>query len=170
MNKDGNYIGNMQIVMITKDIITPVKESPVLVLKISDVSGSSSVIASTKPISISLNYACFSSLAGDYDVVTTKEGATYTWTETIVEIGLGKYLTKRVGTWDPPLNPEYGFIFTDVCSVINVPLQGLADTYSNEVWSHTPGSVDGVTGIITIEYTIAFAAGNVTYKSVYTPK
>jgi hypothetical protein len=38
-------------------------------------------------------------------------------------------------------------IFTDVCGVLNVPLQDLYQTYGNENYSHQPGFVDPVTGV-----------------------
>ncbi|MBI9052359.1 MAG: hypothetical protein JEY96_00990 [Bacteroidales bacterium] len=170
ITKENNYLAELELTMITVGIVTPLDASPLLLLKVSNVTGSADVIADGKPITISLDYACPSFLAGDYDVVTTRgDGGVRYWSETITNIGVGKYLTEYVGTWDPPLNPDYGMVFQDVCDVISVPLQGLADMYSNDVWSHEPGSVDPLTGIITINYTIAFDSGDQTYSSVYTP-
>lgn len=170
LSKANDYLGTVTVTMLTEGIETPLETLPVLRLGTKNVSGDDNVVETGKPVRITLAYACPSFLAGTYDVVTTRgDGGVSTWTETITEIGIGEYLTQRVGTWNPPLNPDYGFVFTDVCNVITVPTQGLADMYSNEVWSHEPGSVNPETGVITINYTIWFAAGNVTYSSVYTP-
>jgi hypothetical protein len=49
---------------------------------------------------------------------------------------------------------------------LNYPL---ANTYSNAVWSHRPGEYNQETGVITLYYTIEFAAGNRTYTSIFTP-
>ncbi len=165
-----NHFENLMVTMITLNIVTPLAKSPVLILDVITATGDGDVINNGKQIAITFNYACPSFLEGDYDVVTTRmDGGLRYWTEHITEIGIGEYLTEYVGTWDPPLNPDYGMVFTDVCDVINVPLQGLADMYSNDVWSHTEGNVDRATGIVTIIYTIEFGSGNQTYSSVYTP-
>jgi len=170
LSADSNHLAELTVTMITKDILTPLEKSPVLTLKISGASGDNNVLANEKTIEITFNYACPSFLAGDYSVETTRgDGGIAHWTETITEIGIGEYVTEYVGTWDPPLNPDWGFVFTDVCDVISVPLQELADMYSNEVWGHAEGEVNPDTGVITILYTIWFAAGNNTYTSVYTP-
>jgi len=170
LTKENNYLAELEVTMITLDIVTPLDASPILLLKVTNVTGSSDVIADGKPMTVTLDYACPSFLAGDYDVVTTRgDGGVRYWSETFTNIGVGKYVTEYVGTWDPPLNPDWGMVFQDVCDVITVPLQDLADMYSNEVWGHAPGSVDPATGIVTINYTIAFTAGDNTYSSVYTP-
>jgi hypothetical protein len=166
-----NHLARIPFTMTTLGIVTPLAENPVVVLEVLDATGDANVIANGKKLTINLSFACPSFLAGDYNVVTTRgDGGVATWSETITEIGTGEYLTEYVGTWNPPLNSEgYGFIFYDLCDVITVPLQGLADIYSNDVWGHKEGSVNPDTGVITIDYTIWFAAGNMTYSSVYTP-
>lgn len=170
LTKANNYLAELEVTMLTAGIETPLEESPKLILNVVEASGASNLVPNGKPIKITLNYACPSELQGTYDVVTTSSsGTTRAWTETITKIGVGKYLTQRVGTWDPPLNPNYGFEFTDVCSVITVPLQGLADMYSNDVYGHQAGFVDEETGVITIYYTIDFSSGAVEYTAVYTP-
>ena len=170
LTKENNYLGLVNITMLTEGIETPLDKSPVLVLETTQASGESNVIASGKPINVTLNYACPSELEGTYDVTTVRDdGATVVWTETINNTGVGQYLTNRFGLWDPPLNPTYGFPFSDVCGVITVSAHNLADTYSNQVYSHQPGMVDPETGVITIYYTIEFTAGNSTYTATYTP-
>lgn len=169
LSEANNHLGKVVVTMLTDGIETPLEKSPVLVLEVTSASGDNNVIANGKTIAITLNYACPSFLAGDYSVVTTRgDGRVVSWTETITETGIGEYVTEYVGTWDPPLNPDWGFIFADVCNVISVPIQDLADMYSNEVWGHSEGEVNPA-GVITIHYTISFDAGNNTYTSVYTP-
>ncbi len=171
LNEAGDYFGISNITMLTEGIVTPLATSPKLVVRYEQVSGSSDVVGSGKSLVLTLNYACPSALEGVYDVRTTSStGADVSWTETINNIGVGKYLTQHVGTWNPALNPVYGFVFNDVCSVITVPNQGLADIYSNAVYGTSDGNVDPATGIITINYTIEFGAGNRDYVAVYTPQ
>lgn len=173
LSSDGDYLGIANITMLTEGIATPLAESPVLVLSFADASGSSAVVGGAKKLNLTLNYACPSSLEGSYDVFTTRDDGRgpYNWTETVKNIGVGEYLTEYVGTWIPPLNGDgYGFVFTDVCEVLTVPNQGLADIYSNAVYGASAGSVDAATGVLTISYVIEFGSGPVTYTSVYTPK
>jgi len=170
LTKANNYLGRVTVTMLTEGIETPLDELPVLLLGTTNVSGADNVTETGKPVNISFSYACPSFLAGTYNVETTRgDGAVGTWTETITETGVGEYLSEYVGLWDPPLNPDYGMKFTDVCDVITVPQQNLADMYSNQVYSHLPGSVNPETGVITINYTIEFSSGNSTYTAVYTP-
>lgn len=165
-----NYLGLVNVIMTTVGIETPLEENPILILKIASATGDSKVTNSGKMIEAEMNFACYSEFQGTYTVVTTSSSGTVrTWTETITKVDVEQYLTQRVGTWNPPLNPNYGFIFNNACNVISVPTQGLANIYSNEVWSHIPGEVNATTGVITIYYTIWFAAGNATYTAVYTP-
>lgn len=171
LNETDDYLGISNITMLTEGIVTPLATSPKLVVRYELVSSSGVVVGSGKSLILTLNYACPSSLGGTYDVRTTSStGADISWTETITNTGVGEYLTQRVGTWDPPLNPVYGYIFNDVCDVITVPNQGLADTYSNAVYGTSDGNVDPATGIITINYTIEFGSGNRDYVAVYTPQ
>lgn len=170
LTKSNNYLGTVDVTMITEGLITPLPKSPILVLSTVSAAGDPKVTNNAKPITINLNFACFSEFQGTYTVTTTSSSGTVrVRTEWIEKIGVEQYLTQIVGTWNPPLNSEYGFTFDNACNVISVPLQGLADMYSNEVWSHKLGAVDPVTGIITIYYTIAFAAGDATYTAVYVP-
>jgi hypothetical protein len=166
-----NHLVELEVTMLTAGIVTPLDASPILVLNLTNATGDANVVANGKPINITMNYACPSFLAGEYDVVTTRnDGAVYNWTETIKEIGVGTYMTEYVGRWIPPLQPT-GMIFTDVCGVLNVPLQDLYQTYGNENYSHQPGFVDPVTGVLTIYYSITFDSGTVidTFTGIYTP-
>ncbi len=170
LTSDNNYLGFIGLTMLTEGVETPLEEAPVLILNVKSATGDENVINNGKPIEITFNFACFSSFEGEYSVVTTSSSGTVReWQETITKIGTEEYLTQRVGTWNPPLNPDYGFVFTNACNVLTVPNQGLADMYSNDVYSHSAGSYDPETGVITIYYTIWFEAGDNTYTAVYTP-
>ncbi len=169
--KEGeNYLGLLPVTLLTQGIATPLAASPVLILKVTTASGNSKVTYSAKKTSITLNYACPSFLEGNYSVNTvSSSGGVFNANQTIVKLGVGQYLSQHVGTWNPPLNANYGFIFTDVCNVITVPQQNLADMYSNKVYSHKAGTVDPATGVMVIYYTIEFTAGNRTYTATFTP-
>ena len=179
LDPDNNLLGNFQITILSEGIEAPLDEAPVAVLKVETASGGG-VVASGKPINITLNYGCFSNLAGRYSTVVTRtnyDGAVTTYPayeEDIVKTGIGEYHTSFVGHYIPTngggLGVGYeGFYFTDVCNELTVPLQNLADYYSNEVSGTAIGTVDRETGVLTIYYQITFAAGIRTYVSVYTP-
>lgn len=170
LTNSNNYLGLLKLTMLTEGIVTPLAKAPILILNAKSATGEDKLINSGKSIEITMNFACFSEFQGEYSVVTTSStGAKVEWNETISKIGTEEYLTQRVGTWDPPLNPDYGFTFSNACNVISVPNQDLADMYSNEVFGHELGSVDPDTGVMTIQYTITFDAGDRTYTAVYTP-
>jgi|GEM_PF-607137 hypothetical protein len=179
---DNNLLNNFEVTMLTEGIEAPLDEAPVLVLKVTDVSGSSNVVASGKTISITLNYGCFSNLAGIYSVVvvrTNYDGVVTeypAYEEEIKSTGIGEYRTSYIGHYIPTNGyPDglgagtEGFSFNDVCDVLSVPLQNLNDYYSNEVSGTDFGAVDPETGVLTLKYQITFAAGIRSYVSVYTP-
>lgn len=163
LDPDNNLLGLFPITILTNGIHAPLNKAPVLVLNVTGAAGDASVINSGKQIEITLNYGCFSNLAGTYDVTTvmtrTISGAVTTshWTETITQTGIGEYRTQWVtATYGPgSLAPgEDGFTFLDVCNVLTVPDQGLANYYSNKVYGNSLGSVNPVTGNLHIEYTV----------------
>lgn len=169
LKASNNYLGLMEFKMLTNGIETPLDKSPVLVLNVESVTGDIGVLPSGRLLAVTLNYSCPSDLAGTYDVVTYRpdNGLTYTWTEDIVETGLGEYKTEMVGTWAAgSLSGDYGYIFTDVCGVLNVPTQNLRGAYSNEVFG--AGTSDPDAGTMHVEYTITFDAGDRLYISDYT--
>jgi hypothetical protein len=181
LKKSDNYLGLFPITILTEGITAPLAEAPILVLKIVSATGDPTVLNNGKKLEITLNYGCFSNLAGDYDVHTvitrTVSGAvsTYDWTETISQTGVGEYRTQIV-CYDGYVNPAPaggtdGFTFLDVCNVITVPQQNLVDYYSNLVYGNEPGSVDPETGVITLSYTVTTtaAAGYRSCVSTYTP-
>jgi hypothetical protein len=183
LDPNNNFLGNFGFTMLTEGIVAPLAESPVAVLRVESVTGAAGVIESGKTIAITLNYGCFSNLAGTYSLVVTRtnyDGAVTTYPAledeiTAVAGKVGEYHTSWVGHYFPggagPLGApaEEGFVFTDVCNQLSVPLQSLGNYYSNEVSGTATGNVDPETGIITLYYQITFAAGIRTYVSVYTP-
>jgi hypothetical protein len=176
-----NYLGFLPVTILTEGIVAPLAKAPLLVIKAISATGDPNVTNNGKPINITLNYGCFSDLAGEYDVhqviTRTVSGAIsqYDWTETINQTGVGEYRTTIVA-YDGYVNPAPaggtdGFTFYDVCNVISVPQQNLVDYYSNQVYGNLPGSVDPATGVIHIEYTVetTAAAGFRSCVSDYTP-
>ncbi len=157
-----NYLGFATVVMLTAGINAPLTgPSPVLVLQAKSVSGDGTVVASGKPVSITLNYACDSKLAGTYRETTQyfRGGALVSNVSRIVtftKTGIGEFRTSHVGHWSPSdLGGTPGFTFYDVCGVITIPRQNLVDLYSNIVEGVLgKSSVNPVTGVITMEYTI----------------
>ncbi len=173
-----NMLGFFKLTMLTAGIKTPLAVSPVLVLKVTQVSGDPMVVNSGKPISITMNYACPSFLEGTYDVTTEYTAydgkvSILNWTEKLTKTGIGQYRTERVGHWTAAvLGGTPGFTFSDVCSKISVSGQNLVELYSNWVEGTAFGSVDEATGTITIEYSICVDNGARCryYKSTYVKK
>lgn len=121
---------------------------------------------------------CSSALAQRYDVsiryIRTSSGidTSYDFEETFTETAPGEYRTAEVGPWIDFLGLGLGvgtpgFTFTDTCGQITVPDQFLLDYYSNIVSGS--GSVNGETGVITIDYTICASDCREVY-AVYTPQ
>ena len=176
LSASNNYLGLFEITMLTAGIQTPLDESPVLVLKVTNATGDSKVLNSGKLLEVTMNYACFSALAGTYDVTTIYTGydgsvSTLTWTENITEIGLGSYRTTRVGHWTPDdLGGTPGFTFTDVCGQLSISGQNLVDLYSNWVEGTEYGTVAPVTGDLHMLYSICTATGCRYYDCTYIKK
>lgn len=169
LKASNNYLGLIDVTMVTDGIVTPLPKNPILILKVQSATGDPNVTNTAKPLEIEMNFACYTEFQGTYSLtVTSSTGAVVTRTENIVKTGTEQYLTSSVGTWNPPLG-TYGFPFNNACNVLTVPLHDLANIYSNDVWSHKPGEANPDTGVLTIYYTIWFAAGDRTYTAVYTP-
>jgi len=173
LKADQNYLGYFTgVTMLTKDIATPLEKSPVLVLKVKETSGNSTVIASGKTFPITLNYACPSDLAGEYTVTVLRDGAPMTkyTSVTITMTDVGTYRTSEVGHWTAAdLGGTPGFTFNDVCGVLTVPKQNLVDLYSNGVQGFKEGSVDEATGILHIVYKVWGDAWESEYDCTYVP-
>jgi len=175
LKKSDNYLGLLPITILTNGIIAPLAKAPVLVLKVVSATGATNVINNGKKLEITLNYGCFSNLAGSYNarlIRTNADGTQviYNFVDVITETGTGEYRTSEVAHYIGGLGVGTpGYTFLDVCNVITVPNQTLLDYYSNEVFGHLPGSVNPATGVIQVFYTVTFAAGNRTYDCTYTP-
>jgi hypothetical protein len=162
LKKGENFLGFATVVMLTAGIDAPLTgPSPVLVLQAKTVTGDGNVIASGKPVSITLNYACDSRLAGTYRETTQyfRAGALVSNVSrivTFIKTGVGEYRTSHVGHWAPSdLGGTPGFTFYDVCGDITIPSQNLVSLYSNIVEGVAgASSVNPVTGSIYMEYTI----------------
>lgn len=181
LKKADNYLGWFEITMVTAGIVTPyVGDFPVLVLAPTAATGSAKVLPSGKKLAVTLNYACFSNLEGNYSVhgVITRavSGAvtTYDWTnDYITEIGTGTYRTTWV-TYEgyvPLGTGTDGYTFMDNCDKLTVPEQNLLDYYTNIVIGTAIGSHDPVTGKLHTEYSTSTtaAAGNRLGVYDYTP-
>ncbi len=173
LSKSNNYLGLFEFTMLTDGIVTPLETSPVLVLRATDATGESTVINSGRPINITLNYACPSDLEGSYTATVLRDGvelAASPYTDYITMTGVGTYRTTEVGHWIGGLGVGVpGYTFTDVCGVIDVPQQSLVEYYSNVVQSTEPGSVDPVTGVIHIVYSISSSGWTSVYDCTYVP-
>ncbi|MBN1117022.1 MAG: hypothetical protein JXA77_07455 [Bacteroidales bacterium] len=173
---NNNHLAIFSFTMLTEGIETPLASSPVLALTVTAASGNDNVIASGKPVNITLNFACPSELAGTYDVetiYTAVDGTVSTlgWTETITKIGVGTYRTERVGHWSiAALGGTPGFTFTDICGDLSIGGQNLVDLYSNWVEGTDVGTVDPDTGVLYMEYSICASGSCRYYQSTYTPQ
>ena len=181
LSKSNNYLGKMNITMLTEGIETPLDESPVLFL-LTDASGPASVSGTGKPVRVVFSYACFSDLAGRYDIEVLRDGgaiAPYNhdgagMVDDITETGVGEYRTSNVGHWDWATTlggaGVAGFTFYDVCGVLTVPTQNLIEYYSNVV--HGDESPDGEVkpdGTLIITYKIT-SSWESEYQATYTPQ
>lgn len=175
LKKSDNYLGVLPIRILTAGIAAPLEETPVLVLNVVSATGAETVINNGKKLEITLNYGCFSDLAGLYRLTIERVnslGVPSTIVrndEVITQTGVGTYRTTYVGHWTleeiAPGNP--GFTFTDVCNDLSVPEQKLANLYPNIVKGTAPGSVDPVTGNIYIEYSVCYDGACNFYKLTY---
>lgn len=176
LTKSNNFLGLLNITMITEGIVTPLDEAPVLILNASSATGDAKVINNGKPIEITMNFACFSSFEGTYTltinrVSTTGVASTIVRTdEVITKTGTETYRTTYVGHWLPsalaPGTP--GFTFTNSCNKLSIAEQNLADLYANIVTGTALGTFDPVTGNIYMEYSVCYPPGTCnTYKCTY---
>lgn len=171
LTKDGNYLGLLPITMLSAGIMAPLDVAPVLYLTVTDASSGDNVIGNGKLLKLSFNYLCFSNLAGNYNLTMEASNG---WiinfpNELITEVGTGYYKTQGIYRWAyGSIAPDHGFNFFDVCNVISIPDQDLAQGfYSNDVFQTAPGEVDPVTGNLLINYTVSFGSGDVTCVGTY---
>lgn len=168
-------------------------ENPkVLVLELLSVTSGNSVIgANNKEVVVTLQGVCPTNLQGLYSTATTllANGALFTYgSEKLAKTDIfgTEYTTEYVGPYYAPgqvpgssntvnlgASSFAGYKFNDICGKISVDTQNLANYYTNLVIQsddqYNMSTVDPDTGVITIYYTITFAAGNRNFRSVYTP-
>ena len=178
LKKADNYLGLLPITILTEGIVAPLAKAPVLVLRVADATGAENVLANGKKLEITLNYGCFSNLAGLYSLTIDRVSTTGVPSqiirndELIQQTGVGTYRTTYVGHWTPddmaPGTP--GFTFNDVCNEITVPEQNLADYYANIVKGTAIGTVNPETGVIYIEYSVCYNGACNFYKCTYVPQ
>jgi len=179
LSASNNFKGFFPITMLSEGIIAPLAVSPVLKLVVTNADGSGNVLGNAKPITLTLNYLCFSNLSGTYDaamVYTGYDGAVsnISFTDTFTETGTGEYRTSEVGHWIGGLGiGTPGFTFYDVCNEITIPGQYLVDYYGNWVDDlGIRGAVNPDTGVITVNYSICYPQGTANcryYAVTYTP-
>lgn len=178
LTEASNYIGKFPVTLLSDGIMAPLDVSPVLILTMSDASGTN-VLPNGKKITLTLNYLCFSNLAGSYttEIEYYRAGAlvsSTTGTDVLTETGDGEYRSGLVGQWTAAqLGGTPGMTFFDVCDIITIPNQNLVDLYSNEVEGVLGNSfVNPDTGVISFNYTIVVppATEDREYFVTYTPQ
>lgn len=121
--------------------------------------------------SYSVTVSCSSDLAAMYNLTLVRDdGASWNRpTEVIFETGVGEYQTTTTGGWAPgAYSATQGYTFTDICGALTVASQQLFQgMFSNEVVGTESGSVDGVTGNLSVTYQIDFSAGPSVYTGTY---
>ena len=169
--KSNSLEGSLPITIITTGVVPPLAVAPVLVLNLKTTSEEGTVISGrTGQVSITINYLCFSNLAGNYAVRSTRDDGS-SWDqgiEAIVEVSSGYYKTITTGGWAAgTIAADQGFNFNDICNVLTVPDQGLAQNfYSNAVTGLDGGEVLA-NGDLVIKYKIDFSAGARDYSNSY---
>jgi hypothetical protein len=174
LSRSNNYLGFLPITLLTAGINAPLapEDVPTLYLRVSDANSNENVVGNGKLLQVNFNYLCFSDLAGLYDLITDRSnGASVAFPgEEITEVSTGYYKTTSIYRWAVgSIAPDQGFNFYDVCNVISVPDQDLAQGYySNDVYETAPGSVDPVTGDLKIFYAVVFGSGPALCVGTYT--
>ena len=178
---------DLPLTINTGNLETGAENAKKIVLNIKTASSLQPVVvgAQYKQITITLNGLCFSNAQGTYTLTTTRldNGAIYNLPgEEVIVTGPGTYLTSSTGPYNnrglvaagaqvPSSTP--GFNFTEVCGAITIQEQNLCNLYSNLVTQTAAqaanSNINSVTGVMTIEYTISFAAGPRSYRGVYVP-
>lgn len=168
---------------------------PVILIKLTSVNaeGIDVVTSGNKgSVALTLQGTCTSDLAGNYSnssVRVDPVGGPYIAAlDVISELSSGTYRTSFVGNYyipgTPPTSGTWnaldasgtpGYTLKEVCGRVRVENQQLAAIYSNNVAQSTAqyaaSSVNQVTGVITVEYSIFFTGNTVErkYRSTYTP-
>jgi hypothetical protein len=158
LKKSDNYLGAFYLTMLTKGVTAPLlykdstSKSPTVYLKVKSVDGEGNVIASGKPITVKLNYACASELQGVYNVQASVGGTVFKHDGAkVIKTGIGQYETTSIGGfWTVPGSPyrpdavlNFGVKFSDVCGELTVKDSNLGGVYTNAVSGNAKTKVKG---------------------------
>jgi len=167
----GTTFGNFPLNVNTGQFSPTVKTE--LVLNLTTSSAGSVVGDQYKQLRI-VFVGCLSQVQGNYTVRITSGASVWNRADEVVStIGVNTFRTKYVGGWGFGTFSPAGYEFSDVCGEMAIPANLTLGGYSNAVYgigAYGTG-VDGrVNSATSFEVTknIAFAAGDATYKYVYT--
>lgn len=178
LKESNNYLGQAHFIMLTKGIRAPLDGPKILKLKVTNVSGDESVIGTGRILKVALNYSCASYLAGVYKVIING-GKEVAHNVLVTKRGVGKYTSNLFAVFgkahQPPNFFTRGVKFKDVCGVVSVPKQTLANFTGIDVKGRGSFSVNGDSQVprdasdvgkfsFKLQFTIV---GYGTYTSVY---
>lgn len=140
INSDGVYSGSISFTVLTAGIIPPMDVAPKLVLNILSENADNAILSGRRSqITISINYLCYSDLAGNYYVAYNSGNLTHV----VTQIEPGLYEMDSMFGWP---GAGYKVKFTDVCGTTQI----LNDWgFSNPIGG--TGTLDYDTGAITFE-------------------
>ena len=97
LSNANNYLGELPVTMLTEGIQAPLDVSPILYLKVTDAATGENVVGDGKLLKITMNYLCFSQLAGFYYLTLDRDnGATVIFPdEEIFELSPGSIKLKE---------------------------------------------------------------------------
>ena len=164
LSSEGNYLTEVEVVMTTEGIETPLASNPVIAIYLTDASGSGKLVASERRMNINMLFLCPSELAGTYaaEMEYTPVGGSpsdYNFTDVINAVAPGEYRTTVDHHWGSLGVGTPGFTFFDVCDVLTIPGQNLAEYYGNWVEGTSEGVSDTDAGTLYFEYSICFPQG-----------
>jgi len=105
-----DYMANLPITLLTTGITAPLEEAPVLVLSVTTADGETNLLPNGKKLTITLNYLCFSDLAGNY------AWGTFQPSLDLVQVSEGVYRMPYLANF----GSVYWFEFKDVCGVLTI--------------------------------------------------
>lgn len=139
--KSNGLEGSIPITIITTGIVPPLAVAPVLVLNIKTTSEEGTVISGrTGQVTITINYLCFSNLAGTY-VISYSSGDQPHY---VTELSDGLYQIHSMMGWP---TASYAVKFTDTCGILEllnewqfsntIYGEGYVDANGNIIWTTT---------------------------------
>lgn len=155
VNSSTNFLGSLNLNIITDGIVPPLVEAPYVILNIDTVSNGVIVNGKSQQVKININYLCFSDLAGEYVINFTSGPQPIN----IEQVSPGVYRAD----YFPTFSTVYWWEFQDVCGELTITdwqFQGGNPIFGSS--SDMPmGTVDSATG------DISFSGVNVTGVSWY---